>query len=177
MSSLRRVGSQLKRFRDRVTHEVPTGPHTDVRRRKINPSFKKILKKSKKRKFPEIKVSNTQADLLTRRGPDETVGGTRIKKQGPEIKISNKQADLSKHIRPKGVGHKAGGRAGFQHGGRKNLYEELGRVEGERSNKNRRAEISRVHGELNKGYKKGGRSGYGSGGAVLKGKKVGIQIK
>ena len=53
--------------------------------------------------------------------------------------------------------------------GRKNLFDELGRVEGEHSNKNRRAEVSRVHRELNKGYK--------SGGAVLKGKKVGIQIK
>ena len=62
-----------------------------------------------------------------------------------------------------------GGRAGFQHGGRTNLLEELGRVEAEPSNRNRRAEISRVHGELNRGYK--------SGGAVLKGKKVGIQIK
>ena len=53
--------------------------------------------------------------------------------------------------------------------GRENLFEELGRVEGERSNRNRRAEVSRIHGELNKGYK--------SGGAVLKGKKVGCQIK
>ena len=61
--------------------------------------------------------------------------------------------------------------------GRENLFEELGRVEAEPSNRNRRAEISRVHGELNRGYAKGGRSGYGSGGAVLKGKKVGIQIK
>ena len=64
--------------------------------------------------------------------------------------------------------------------GRENLFEELGRVEGERSNKNRRAEISRVHGELNKGYAKGGRTGLkhgGSAGSVLKGKKVGIQIK
>ena len=52
-----------------------------------------------------------------------------------------------------------GGRAGFQHGGRTNLLEELGRVEGERSNKNRRAEISRVHGELNRGYSVGGRVG------------------
>ena len=43
-------------------------------------------------------------------------------------------------------------------GGRTNLLEELGRVEGERSNPNRRAEISRVHGELNKGYKKGGKA-------------------
>ena len=61
--------------------------------------------------------------------------------------------------------------------GRENLFEELGRVEGEHSNRNRRAEVSRIHGELNKGYKKGGRSGYNSGGAVLNGKKVGIQIK
>ena len=67
--------------------------------------------------------------------------------------------------------------------GRENLFEELGRVEGERSNKNRRAEISRVHGELNKGYKKGGRTGFSTGGssningAVLPGKKVGIQKK
>ena len=68
-------------------------------------------------------------------------------------------------------------RAGYRGGGRTNLLEELGRVEAEPSNRNRRAEVSRIHGELNKGYKKGGRSGYGSGGAVLKGKKVGCQIK
>ena len=68
-----------------------------------------------------------------------------------------------------GKGKAKGGRAGFQHGGRTNLLEELGRVEAEPSNRNRRAEISRVHRELNKGYR--------SGGAVLKGKKVGIQIK
>ncbi len=68
-------------------------------------------------------------------------------------------------------------RAKHNIGGRANLLEELGRVEGEHSNKNRRAEVSRIHGELNKGYAKGGRSGYGSGGAVLKGKKVGCQIK
>jgi hypothetical protein len=52
-----------------------------------------------------------------------------------------------------------GGRAGFQHGGRTNLLEELGRVEGEHSNRNRRAEVSRIHGELNKGYSLGGRVG------------------
>jgi len=55
-----------------------------------------------------------------------------------------------------------GGRARLWHGGshntgRTNLLEQLGRVEGERSNPNRRAEISRVHGELNRGYKDGGR--------------------
>ena len=41
--------------------------------------------------------------------------------------------------------------------GRKNLFEELGRVEAESSNRNRRDEIGRIHGELNRGYKNGGR--------------------
>jgi hypothetical protein len=57
-----------------------------------------------------------------------------------------------------------GGRASLRFGGgRTNLLEELGRVEGERSNPNRRAEISRVHGELNRGYKDGGRIGFKKG--------------
>jgi hypothetical protein len=47
-------------------------------------------------------------------------------------------------------------RQGYYGGGRTNLLEELGRVEGERSNPNRRAEVARVHSELNRGYKKGG---------------------
>jgi len=115
---------------------------------------------------------------------DATFGGKRIQiKGGPELKPAKRktwreiagggknapQADLSKIKRMK-----SGGRAGFQHGGRTNLLEELGRVEAEPSNRNRRAEISRVHGELNRGLNK---MGYKSGGAVLKGKKVGIQIK
>ena len=54
-------------------------------------------------------------------------------------------------------------------GGRANLLEEMGRLDAERMNPNRRAEKHRVIGELNRGYK--------SGGAVLKGKKVGCQIK
>ena len=58
------------------------------------------------------------------------------------------------------TGHNKGGRVGLKFGGgRTNLYEELGRVEGERSNRNRRDEVSRIHSELNKGYKKGGRVG------------------
>ena len=58
------------------------------------------------------------------------------------------------------TGHNKGGRVGLKFGGgRTNLLEELGRVEGERSNRNRRDEVSRIHSELNKGYKKGGRVG------------------
>ena len=59
--------------------------------------------------------------------------------------------------------------------GRTNLLEELGRVEGESSNRNRRAEVSRIHGELNRGYKKGGRTGYKHGGAAKRGQ--GCEIK
>ena len=134
MAHTTRLKSALKKFRDRVTHEVPTGPHTDVRRRKINPSFRKKI----------------------------TGMGKPIPKKLPSVKELKASGQVSKK-------YNKGGRAGFQHGGRTNLYEELGRVEAEPSNRNRRAEISRVHRELNKGYK--------SGGAVLKGKKVGIQIK
>ena len=57
------------------------------------------------------------------------------------------------------VAYNKGGRTRKFGGGRTNLLEELGRVEGESSNRNRRAEVARVHSELNKGYNKGGRVG------------------
>ena len=95
---------------------------------------------------------------------------TSHKVEGSEMKVSKKkQAGLgqparrkSKKIKPeikdspKPSKMKTGGRAGYQGGGRTNLFEELGRVEGEPSNRNRRAEVSRIHGELNRGYKHGG---------------------
>ena len=43
MSRFYKAGSALKNFIKSVTHEVPTGPHTDVTKRKINPSFKKRI--------------------------------------------------------------------------------------------------------------------------------------
>jgi hypothetical protein len=61
-------------------------------------------------------------------------------------------------------------RSPHQGGGRTNLLEELGRVEGEPSNRNRRAEISRVHGELNRGYKHGKRVKKAIGGVAKIGK-------
>ena len=42
---------ELKKFRDKITHEVPTGPHTDVRKRKPNPSFLKKLQEVKVKKY------------------------------------------------------------------------------------------------------------------------------
>ena len=65
--------------------------------------------------------------------------------------------------RSKIANYRHGGRTRKFGGGRTNLLEQLGRVEGERSNPNRRAEISRVHGELNRGYKDGGRIGFKKG--------------
>tara|TARA_R100001594_G_scaffold17123_2_gene34986 strand:+ start:435 stop:764 length:330 start_codon:yes stop_codon:yes gene_type:complete len=54
--------------------------------------------------------------------------------------------------------------------GRENLLEEMGRIDARKHpDAADRSEKKRVIGELNKGYK--------SGGAVLKGKKVGCQIK
>ena len=71
-----------------------------------------------------------------------------------------------------GVALKGGGRAALRFGsGRTNLLEELGRVEGEHSNRNRRDEIARVHSELNRGYAKGGRAGFKHGERVERKKK------
>ena len=71
-----------------------------------------------------------------------------------------------------GVALKGGGRAALRFGGgRTNLLEELGRVEGEHSNRNRRDEIARVHSELNRGYAKGGRAGFEHG-EIVKRKKM-----
>ena len=114
---------------------------------------------------------------MTKRHPHSKL---KTQKELKEITDSGKYKKADYKKKTEMLGGKVyakGGRAGYQGGGRTRLLEELGRVEAEPSNRNRRAEISRVHGELNRGYAKGGRSGYGSGGAVLKGKKVCIQIK
>ena len=76
-------------------------------------------------------------------------------------------------IAKRGTGQalKSGGRAGFRFGGgRTDLLEELGRVEGEHSNRNRRDEIARVHSELNRGYATGGAVQ-----KIKKGMKIGIE--
>ena len=130
---------------------------------------KKIISKIKPK--PKGKVDQRFLDFIKT--------GKLVDKQGVKVNVPKAAERLTgkphvdhgirKKIKHLGKGKAAGGRIGYQSGGRTNLYEELGRVEAEPSNRNRRAEISRVHRELNKGYK--------SGGAVLKGKKVGIQIK
>ena len=119
------------------------------------------------------------------------------KKEKPEAWITKKEkpkAWITKKKKNKAMEKFQLGK-GYNIGGRANLLEEMGRLDAERMNPNRRAEKHRVIGELNKGYKHGKRvkkhhggsaqahyvqHGYGphkSSGKVLKGKKVGIQIK
>ena len=151
----------------------------------LNPKYRERLWKRSKKAFDkakdrkEIKVSNQQADPREQKKMKEPLSPSKrraLRIQKEDIasgETAAAKAFMTRNLPYTGDIHgkklNKGGRAGFQHGGRTNLLEELGRVEGEHSNKNRRAEVSRIHGELNKGYK--------SGGAVLKGKKVGIQIK
>ena len=80
--------------------------------------------------------------------------------------LSQIKEKMPKYMKPL----KKGGWAKHNIGGRANLLEEMGRIDARRHpDAADRAEKRRVIGELNKGYK--------SGGAVLKGKKVGCQIK
>ena len=69
-----------------------------------------------------------------------------------------------------GVAKAQGGAIKRQMGGpgRRNLLEEVGRIDAERMNPNRRAEKRRVIGELNRGYKKGGVAKKSKGGKVSK---------
>ena len=89
----------------------------------------------------------------------------KIKKQmkGPRLTTSQEDTLRDRMKQPlKRKKHNIGGRA--------NLLEEMGRIDARRHpDAADRAEKRRVIGELNRGYK--------SGGAVLKGKKVGCQIK
>jgi len=73
--------------------------------------------------------------------------------------------------RGKGIAKADGGAIKRQVGGlgRRNLLEEVGRIDAERMNPNRRAEKSRVIGELNRGYKKGGAIRRRGGGVAKRG--------
>ena len=101
-------------------------------------------------------------------------GGGRVKKTakmrgGGKVKKMNmggRTGDMM-YSRGYGVGERSKrmptmlmdrGPAGMKKGGaaRRNLLEEVGRIDAERMNPNRRAEKRRVIGELNRGFKKGG---------------------
>jgi hypothetical protein len=81
-----------------------------------------------------------------------------------------KKGGATKKAKGGKVGMKKGGAVKRQTGGpaRRNLLEEVGRIDAERTNPNRRAEKRRVIGELNRGYKKGGATKKSKGGKVGK---------
>jgi hypothetical protein len=45
---IRGIGKVMKKIRDKMTYEVPTGPHTDVRKRELKASYLKKKTKEKK---------------------------------------------------------------------------------------------------------------------------------
>ena len=86
-------------------------------------------------------------------------------KQSGQSYTPGHKPQLSTYDKGGRVGLKSGGRAKLRFGsGRRNLLEEVGRIDAERMNPNRRAEKRRVIGELNRGYKSGGRVGLKKGG-------------
>ena len=140
-------------------------PHVDTYKYKDRQTGKITSHKveGSEMKVPVIKKQQVGPGQPARRkskGPKKTMGRQGAKKRS-EIKIKvGEEGPANKHDKHLTLKlMKKGGRAGFQHGGRTNLLEELGRVEGESSNRNRRAEVSRIHGELNRGYKHGGSVG------------------
>jgi hypothetical protein len=56
-----KIARGLKKIMERHTHEVPTGPHTDVKKRKINPSFRNPNVESGRSK--EIKRKNSWKNI------------------------------------------------------------------------------------------------------------------
>ena len=98
-------------------------------------------------------------DERAKRMPTELMTAPRMKKGG---KVAMKKGGK--------VAMKKGGVIKRQTGGpaRRNLLEEVGRIDAERMNPNRRAEKRRVIGELNRGYKKGGATKKSKGGKVSK---------
>ena len=119
-----------------------------------------ITKKSKTtpwiKKFEYKKKETSPSDWIKRKTKEKNPWIKKKSKTTPWIKKKSKTDPDS--------------RQNYNIGGRANLLEEMGRIDARRHpDAADRAEKRRVIGELNKGYK--------SGGAVLKGKKVGCQIK
>jgi len=116
-------------------------------------------KNYKKIKVPKMNMGGHTGDMMYSRGygvgernkrmPTELMTAPRMKKGGA--------AKMNKG--GKVVKRQGGGTA------RRNLLEEVGRINAERMNPNRRAEKRRVIGELNRGYKKGGVARMHTGGA------------
>jgi len=115
----RKLGKVLKKFRDIAMHEVPTGPHTDVRRHKLNPSFIKRVKRGNEIRREKLKKLAEEKGI----DPSETFGGRRIQtKGGPGLIPPKRKDDVGvggyqeplENIKRRDI--KKGGRIGFKKG-------------------------------------------------------------
>ena len=73
--SLKDIVKGLKKIVERNTYEVPTGPHTDVRKRKINPSFAdksiesgKTKERKRKKKIKGMGLKNVVKRMVGLKG-------------------------------------------------------------------------------------------------------------
>ena len=120
-------------------------------------------------KVKKMNMGGRTGDMMYSRGygVDE-----RAKRMPTELMTAPRMKKGGKAAMKKGgkVAMKKGGVIKRQTGGpaRRNLLEEVGRIDAERMNPNRRAEKRRVIGELNRGYKKGGAIKKSKGGKVSK---------
>ena len=120
-------------------------------------------------KIKKMNMGGRTGDMMYSRGygVDE-----RAKRMPTELMTAPRMKKGGKAAMKKGgkVAMKKGGVIKRQTGGpaRRNLLEEVGRIDAERMNPNRRAEKRRVIGELNRGYKKGGATKKSKGGKVSK---------
>jgi|TARA_R110000851_G_scaffold211343_1_gene363906 hypothetical protein len=120
-------------------------------------------------KVKKMNMGGRTGDMMYSRGygVDE-----RAKRMPTELMTAPRMKKGGKAAMKKGgkVAMKKGGVIKRQTGGpaRRNLLEEVGRIDAERMNPNRRAEKRRVIGELNRGYKKGGATKKSKGGKVSK---------
>ena len=120
-------------------------------------------------KVKKMNMGGRTGDMMYSRGygVDE-----RAKRMPTELMTAPgmKKGGATKKSKGGKVGMKKGGAVKRQTGGpaRRNLLEEVGRIDAERMNPNRRAEKRRVIGELNRGYKKGGATKKSKGGKVSK---------
>ena len=145
-----------------ITKKSKTTPWI-TKKSETTPWIKKKMKNRMKskttpwiKKFEYKKKETSPSDWIKRKTKEKNPWIKKKSKTTPWIKKKSKTDPDS--------------RQNYNIGGRANLLEEMGRIDARRHpDAADRAEKRRVIGELNKGYK--------SGGAVLKGKKVGCQIK
>ena len=174
----------MTKVKDQLLEKVKDRRESKERKRQFKKNWENFYKKDKKRMVRDSKYAK---DAMLNNPFKEDVDPKKFPgfDQAGRIRAGLKKgggADMGRKPRKRGNPAVIGEeplrdrmkqplkRKKYNIGGRANLLEEMGRIDARRHpDAADRAEKRRVIGELNRGYK--------SGGAVLKGKKVGCQIK